>query len=95
MPLRSPISVIDCKPAPLAISSNLAPRPEWIGGPHGGDRQQAADPHELLAVAGDNGDGPAWLRQRQAEADHGRTAHRAPEVEIRWVVAGVEDVVGR
>ena len=36
----------------------------------GGDRRQAADPHQLLAVAGDDGDRPLRLRQRKAKADH-------------------------
>jgi hypothetical protein len=33
------------------------------------------------------------LREGEAEADHGRAAHGAPEVEVAVVVAGREEVV--
>ena len=113
MPFMSDISVTERKPAPDAITSSRAPRPEWLVcipvSPNwplssttiaevsdllGSDRQQAADAHQLLAVAGDNSDRPLRLRQRKAEANHRRAAHRAPEIEICRVLAGVEHVVG-
>src|SRR5579883_702333 len=59
------------------------------------DRQQAAEPHQLLAVSGDDSDRPLRLRQGQAESDHGGAAHGAPEIEIARVLAGVEHVIGR
>ena len=34
------------------------------------------------------------LRQRQAEPDHRRAAHGAPEIEIAVVVAGGEGIAG-
>ena len=39
--------------------------------------------------------GPLRLRQRQAEPDHRRAAHRAPQIEIAGMLAGIEHVVGR
>jgi hypothetical protein len=60
-----------------------------------GNRQQAADAHQLLAVTCDHDDGTLRARQRDAEADHRRTSHRAPQIEIARVVAGVEHIIGR
>ena len=39
--------------------------------------------------------GNVRLRQRDAEPDHDRAAHGAPQIEIAVVVAGGGDVVGR
>ncbi len=52
------------------------------------------DPHQHLAVAGDDHDRQLRLRQRQAEADHDRAAHRAPQREIAGVIAGRGEIVG-
>src|SRR5262249_42250174 len=65
-----------------------------IAGLLGRDRQEATEPHRLLAVAGDNSDRPLRLRQGEPKADHGRAAHRAPQIEIGIVLAGIEHVVG-
>src|SRR5262249_11160993 len=47
-----------------------------------GDRGEAAEGHELLAVAGDDEDASSGLRLRQAEADEGGTTHGAPEIVV-------------
>ncbi len=59
------------------------------------DGGQAAHAHQHLAVAGDHDDRQFRLRQRQAETDHDRAAHGAPQIEIAVVVAGGGDVIGR
>src|SRR5438132_6405290 len=59
------------------------------------DGEQTADAHQLLAVAGDDQHRPLRLRLRQPKAHYGRAAHRAPEIEIAGMVAGVEHVVRR
>src|SRR2546426_8855351 len=43
---------------------------------------QAADAHELFTVAGNDDHRLLRLGQRETQAERGRTAHRAPQVEI-------------
>ena len=58
-----------------------------IGRPPHRDRRERADAHQHLAVAGHHQHAALRLRQRQAEPDHRRTAHRAPEIEVERMVA--------
>ena len=58
------------------------------------DREQAADAHQLLAIAGDDEHRALRLRQREAKAHMAGAAHGAPQIEVARVVAGVEHVVG-
>lgn len=66
-----------------------------ISGLLGGNRQQTADAHELLTVAGNNGDRSRGLCQRDPKADHGGATHGAPQIEIAGMLAGGKDIVGR
>ena len=59
------------------------------------DGGEAAHPHQHLAVAGDDDHRQLRLRQRDAEPDHDRAAHGAPQIEIAVVIAGRGDIVGR
>ena len=51
-------------------------------------------PHQHLAVAGDDRDALLRLRQREAEPDHRRAAHGAPQIEIARIVAGGGEIPG-
>ena len=59
------------------------------------DGREAAHPHQHLAIARDHQHRQVGLRQRDAEADHHRAAHGAPQIEIAVMVAGRGDIVGR
>ena len=65
-----------------------------IARPLDADGGERAQPHQHLAVAGDDRDAPLRLRQRQPEPDHGGAAHGAPEIEIAVVVAGGGEIPG-
>jgi hypothetical protein len=58
-----------------------------------GDRRQAAEPHQLLAIAGDDQHLAIGLRLGETEADQRGGAHGAPEVIVGVRVAGGVDVV--
>ncbi len=79
--------------AGLAEMAVVEHRDREIAGLLGRDGQQAADPHQLLAVAGDHQHRALRLRQREAEPNHRRAAHRAPQIEIAGMLAGVEQIV--
>src|SRR5262249_50930731 len=57
------------------------------------DGREAAETHQLLAVAGDDEDGAVGSRLGDAKADEGRRAHRAPEVVVGVRVSGGMNIV--
>ena len=80
--------------AGLAIEAVVEHDDGEVAGLLHADGGEAAEPHQHLAVAGDDGDARVRLRQRKTEPDHRRAAHRAPEIEVAVVVAGGEGVPG-
>jgi hypothetical protein len=59
------------------------------------DGRETAHPHQHLAIARDHHDRQLGLRQRDAQPDHDRAAHGAPQIEIAVMIAGGRDIVGR
>ncbi len=59
------------------------------------DGRETADSHQHLAVAGYHDHRQLRLRQRDAQSDHDRATHGAPQIEIAVMIAGGGDVVGR
>ena len=59
------------------------------------NRRQAAEAHQLLAVAGQHQHAALRLRLGKTEADHRSSTHRAPEIEVAVVIADGINVIGR
>ncbi len=59
------------------------------------DGRETADPHQHLAVTRDHHHRQLRLRQRDAQPDHDRAAHGAPQIEIAVMIAGRGDVISR
>jgi hypothetical protein len=59
------------------------------------DGRERADAHQHLAIAGQHQDAAVRLRERDAQADHGRAPHAAPQRQVQRVVLHRGDVPGR
>ena len=82
-------------PAGLAIDLVVQHDDGEVPGLLQADGRKTAHSHQHLAVAGDHHHGQLRLRQRDAEPDHDRAAHGAPQIEIAVMIAGGGDIVGR
>src|SRR5208282_2954484 len=82
-------------PAGLAEGLVVEHEDREIAGALGRDGRERAETHEELAVPRDHEDAPLRPGKRQAEADHGRTSHRTPEIEIEGMVAGRGGIIAR
>ncbi len=71
----------------LAVALVIHDDDAQVPGPLHRDGRQRAQSHEHLAVAGDHQHPPRRLGQGEAEADHGRAPHSAPDVEVRLSIA--------
>ncbi len=73
--------------AGLGVMAVVEHRDREVRRPLHPDRRQCPQPHQHLAVPGDHQDAPPRLGHRQAEPDHRRRSHGAPQIKIARVVA--------